>query len=117
MTRLDDRRLIALARSVIEADEKAVHAARGISIPVEAAATAVAEALLAGRRVLAFGNGGSATQSQHLAAELVVRYRDERRVRLDGGRRGQHGHFQRDWGGFVDEGWRRCPDRQRREYL
>ena len=27
MTRLDDRRLIALARSVIEADEKAVHAA------------------------------------------------------------------------------------------
>jgi len=27
VTRLDDRRLIALARSVIEADEKAVHAA------------------------------------------------------------------------------------------
>ena len=59
---------------------KAVLAAREISAPVEAASRAVAEALLAGRRVLAFGNGGSATQSQHLAAELVVRYRDERRA-------------------------------------
>jgi D-sedoheptulose 7-phosphate isomerase len=32
-----------------------------------------------GCRVLAAGNGGSAAQAQHLTAELVGRYRDERR--------------------------------------
>lgn len=47
---------------------------------VEAAARLVAEAVLAGRKVLSFGNGGSAAQAQHLAAELVVRYRDDRRA-------------------------------------
>ena len=34
--------------------------------------------LLAGGRMLAAGNGGSAAQAQHLTAELVGRYRDER---------------------------------------
>ncbi|KAA0255895.1 MAG: SIS domain-containing protein [Acidobacteria bacterium] len=47
---------------------------------VEAAARLVADAVLSGRKVLAFGNGGSAAQAQHLAAELVVRYRDDRRA-------------------------------------
>ena len=60
--------------------EKAVASARGMSASVDAAAKVVADAVLAGRRVLSFGNGGSATQSQHLAAELVVRYRDDRRA-------------------------------------
>jgi D-sedoheptulose 7-phosphate isomerase len=36
------------------------------------------EALLAGGRVLAFGNGGSAADAQHFAAELVGRFRAER---------------------------------------
>jgi D-sedoheptulose 7-phosphate isomerase len=39
----------------------------------------LARSLLAGGRVLAFGNGGSAADAQHLAAELVGRYRRERR--------------------------------------
>jgi D-sedoheptulose 7-phosphate isomerase len=60
--------------------EGALAAARGMSAQVEAAARLVADAVLSGRRVLSFGNGGSATQSQHLAAELVVRYRDDRRA-------------------------------------
>jgi D-sedoheptulose 7-phosphate isomerase len=34
--------------------------------------------LLAGGRVLAVGNGGSAAQAQHLTSELVGRYRGER---------------------------------------
>jgi D-sedoheptulose 7-phosphate isomerase len=34
--------------------------------------------LLDGGRLLAAGNGGSAAQAQHLAAELVGRYQDER---------------------------------------
>ena len=45
---------------------------------VERAARLVADAALSGRTTFAFGNGGSATQAQHFAAELVVRYKDDR---------------------------------------
>lgn len=38
----------------------------------------LARVLLAGGRLLAAGNGGSASQAQHLTSELVGRYRDER---------------------------------------
>ena len=37
-------------------------------------------ALKAGRKIIWFGNGGSATQSQHMAAELVGRFAAERRA-------------------------------------
>lgn len=37
-------------------------------------------ALKAGNKILFFGNGGSAADAQHLAAELVVRYRANRRA-------------------------------------
>lgn len=39
----------------------------------------LAAVLLGGGRLLAAGNGGSAAQAQHLTAELVGRFRDERR--------------------------------------
>jgi D-sedoheptulose 7-phosphate isomerase len=39
----------------------------------------LARVLDSGGRLLAAGNGGSAAQAQHLTAELVGRYRDERR--------------------------------------
>jgi len=38
----------------------------------------LAEVLPSGARLLAAGNGGSAAQAQHLTAELVGRYRDDR---------------------------------------
>ena len=38
----------------------------------------LAGALSSGSRLLAVGNGGSAAQAQHLTAELVGRYRDDR---------------------------------------
>jgi D-sedoheptulose 7-phosphate isomerase len=46
---------------------------------VIAASDAISQALLRGRQVLAFGNGGSATDAQHLIAELVGRFEGERR--------------------------------------
>jgi D-sedoheptulose 7-phosphate isomerase len=46
--------------------------------PALMAAHAMDEALAAGRKVLAFGNGGSAADAQHLAAELVGRFMRER---------------------------------------
>lgn len=41
--------------------------------------TQLATVLLAGGRLLVAGNGGSAAHAQHLSAELLGRYRDERR--------------------------------------
>ena len=46
---------------------------------VEAVAQAICRSLEAGGRVYAFGNGGSAADAQHFTAELVGRYRRERR--------------------------------------
>lgn len=49
--------------------------------PVLAAiAEAWVTALKAGKKIIFFGNGGSAADAQHLAAELVVRYRINRRA-------------------------------------
>jgi D-sedoheptulose 7-phosphate isomerase len=45
---------------------------------IEAFATRSAEALAAGRKLIFFGNGGSAADAQHLAAELVVRLHADR---------------------------------------
>src|ERR1700736_2388884 len=45
---------------------------------VETFAVRAAEALAAGRKLVFFGNGGSAADAQHLAAELVVRLQADR---------------------------------------
>lgn len=39
----------------------------------------IAKAITSGRKVIWFGNGGSATQSQHMAGEFVGRFLKERR--------------------------------------
>lgn len=46
--------------------------------PVLAAAAAIVESLRAGGKVLFFGNGGSASDAQHAAAELVARFERDR---------------------------------------
>jgi D-sedoheptulose 7-phosphate isomerase len=45
----------------------------------DAAATALISALGGGGKILAFGNGGSATQASHLVEELIGRFKDTRR--------------------------------------
>jgi len=52
--------------------------AENLAERLAAAARLVAEALKGGNKVLFCGNGGSAADSQHLAAELVGRYRRNR---------------------------------------
>ena len=47
---------------------------------VVAAATAISRAVMTGRKVLAFGNGGSASDAEHLVAELVGRFEGERQA-------------------------------------
>jgi len=53
-------------------------AARSLAEPVAAAAEMVLAALRGGHKVLLCGNGGSAADAQHIAAELVGRYTRER---------------------------------------
>ena len=77
---------MAEARSAARVVEEALDAAialhqkvRALDLgPVAAAAAAVAGACAAGGKVLVFGNGGSAADAQHFAAELVGRFERER---------------------------------------
>ncbi len=57
---------------------QAMQAMPSVAVQVEAIALAWENALKAGNKVLFFGNGGSAADAQHFAAELVVRYRSNR---------------------------------------
>ncbi len=47
---------------------------------VESASTLIIERLQAGNKILLCGNGGSAADAQHIAAELSGRYKSERRA-------------------------------------
>jgi phosphoheptose isomerase len=47
---------------------------------IESAGRILVDAVLKGKKVLFFGNGGSASDAQHLAAEFVGRYETERRA-------------------------------------
>ncbi len=60
----------ALAQVLAQARRHATH--------LEAWGVELATRLRAGRRLLVGGNGGSAAEAQHLTAELVGRYRDDR---------------------------------------
>src|SRR6185312_823537 len=74
----DDR--IARVDSMF-ADAIALHErVRGQHAVLVAAADAGSAALAKGGKVLVFGNGGSAADAQHLAAELVGRFARERRA-------------------------------------
>jgi D-sedoheptulose 7-phosphate isomerase len=47
---------------------------------LERAIDLVVEAVAAGRKILLFGNGGSAADAQHIAAEFVGRFRTDRKA-------------------------------------
>lgn len=53
-------------------------AAQALAAPIATAVERITAALASDRKILVCGNGGSAADSQHLAAELVGRYERER---------------------------------------
>jgi D-sedoheptulose 7-phosphate isomerase len=57
---------------------QAAHAAEALTPIVAGWAERLAEVFAAGGRVLTCGNGGSASEAQHLTGELVGRFRHER---------------------------------------
>lgn len=58
----------------------AARAARELPPVLERIAASAFDCLGGGHKILACGNGGSAAQAQHLAAELVGRFQGERRA-------------------------------------
>ncbi|HKY12464.1 MAG TPA: SIS domain-containing protein, partial [Gaiellaceae bacterium] len=67
------------AQDAITEHLQAVAGVEAMLPDVADAARAIVAAYEAGGQVLAFGNGGSAADAQHLAAELVGRYLRDRR--------------------------------------
>jgi len=57
----------------------AARAAQELPPVIERIVAAVYECLRSGHKILACGNGGSAADAQHMVAELIGRFRDERR--------------------------------------
>jgi D-sedoheptulose 7-phosphate isomerase len=68
----------SVARSLKEGAELRLKMAETISTEIAAAAEAIADAFKAGRKLLLFGNGGSAADAQHIAAEFMNRFLIER---------------------------------------
>ena len=68
----------SVARSLKEGAELRLKMAETISSEIATAAEAIAEAFKAGRKLLLFGNGGSAADAQHIAAEFMNRFLIER---------------------------------------
>ena len=49
---------------------------------IEKAARIILSSLKSGGKLIVFGNGGSAADSQHIVAELVGRFKKERNIKL-----------------------------------
>lgn len=62
----------------IESHITALSELSAMSAQIEEAAKACADTISNGGKLLIFGNGGSASQAQHFAAELVGRFRGDR---------------------------------------
>src|SRR5438874_5067775 len=77
----DQKDPIDVVRAILDQTVSAHQRFAGYGLePVVAAAAVVGRALTSGRKLLAFGNGGSAADAQHLVAELVGRFDGERRA-------------------------------------
>ena len=61
-------------------DEKRRFLNKAVNIEmIDKAAQKIVEAYSKGAKVIVFGNGGSAADSQHMAAELIVRFEKDRK--------------------------------------
>lgn len=71
----------AVIREHLEASIAAKRRVLDTLLPaIDTASQAIVGAVRGGKKVLFFGNGGSASDAQHLAAEFVGRYETERRA-------------------------------------
>lgn len=75
-----EKPMLETIRAQFAEHQRAIDMTTGHLLPqLEAAARLLVERLRAGHKLLICGNGGSAADAQHFAAELVGRFRRERR--------------------------------------
>jgi phosphoheptose isomerase len=79
VTRGHDQRTATAVRSHLSSLTAVLDQLQGEADRLTRWSVAMAECLVAGGRLLAAGNGGSAAEAQHLTAELVGRYDGDRR--------------------------------------
>jgi phosphoheptose isomerase len=79
MPPIDGGAAVSIVTRTLDAAIDTHRRVRGLDLGVVAtAASAIASAFGSGQKLLAFGNGGSAGDAQHLVAELVGRFQKER---------------------------------------
>jgi D-sedoheptulose 7-phosphate isomerase len=78
MGQADPLLLERIAAQFTESANLKLSAAAALGAPIAAASVLLADCLRAGGKVMACGNGGSAADAQHFAAELVNRFERER---------------------------------------
>ena len=61
-----------------ESIQTKISASEVLSGPIEQASLIMVQSLLSGNKILACGNGGSASGAQHFSAQLLNRYETER---------------------------------------
>jgi D-sedoheptulose 7-phosphate isomerase len=66
-------------RAHVQRSVETIRSLDALTEPLARAAQLVARSLLAGNKLLACGNGGSAADASHLVTELVVRFQDDRK--------------------------------------
>ncbi|MBI5667906.1 MAG: glycosyltransferase [Chloroflexi bacterium] len=77
-----ESKLTIIDQSFTSAIETIRKSSRLLRLPIMDATAAIVQSLSSGGKVLACGNGGSATQAQHFAGELVGRFMNEDRPGL-----------------------------------
>lgn len=70
--------LARISRQFEDSAQTKLAAMEALSAPIAQAIEAMTASLLAGGKIMACGNGGSAADSQHFAAELLNRFEKER---------------------------------------
>jgi D-sedoheptulose 7-phosphate isomerase len=78
MTQPDAALRARVSAQFAESAQLKMEASQALAGPIALAGTLLAEALRGGGKVLACGNGGSAADAQHFAAELINRFEIER---------------------------------------
>jgi D-sedoheptulose 7-phosphate isomerase len=78
MAQLDAALRMRVTAQFAESAQLKMDASQALAEPIARAGALLADALRAGGKVLACGNGGSAADAQHFAAELVNRFEMER---------------------------------------
>jgi D-sedoheptulose 7-phosphate isomerase len=72
--------MLTMIKNELQAHRETIDKTIEVMIPsIEEASTLVSQTLLNGHKVLLCGNGGSAADAQHIAAELSGRYKTERK--------------------------------------